>query len=584
MKPLHILFTAVIAAATLSVPAAAAAEDDVLLEAMRRDMGLTTAQARTRLAQEARANQALQTLTRAGIQPGQTWIDAATGKLQVAVTDSTHLGAIQSAGAQAKTVKHGLAKLDAISAAISASNPPASVKAWGPDIASDRVVVITSDPAAFTLRHDAIVVHTSRNTPVQHGGDVRGGDYWKPGSEPNCSVGFSVTSSATSQRHFLTAGHCTNDANQAAYGKDGTRIGTSNVGGSKTVNALEGDFGLVDVTESAWVLSPIVTGNGVGQDIRITGSKEAIVGESVCHSGGTSKWKCGSVTKVNQTVNYGSFSVGGLTYASTCGQGGDSGGAWVNASERKAVGLHEGGYNDTCGQQESWFQPVNEALAKWNLTLVVDPPTGDTQPPTAPSNASSTGTTSSSVSLSWTASTDNVGVTGYDVYNGSALATSVAGTSATVTGLSPSTSYTFTVKARDAAGNTSAASNAVTATTQPGTPGGRTFTSTQFVFIPDPGTVDSPITSTATGSAASTVSVTVTASHWCAAELRIDLVAPNGSLYNLKPSGGTQCASYSGGTYSATGVASPASGTWKLRVTDVRSWNFGSVNSWSITL
>ena len=70
-----------------------------------------------------------------------------------------------------------------------------------------------------------------------------------------------------------------------------------------------------------------------------------------------------------------------------------------------------------------------------------------------------TGTTSSSVSLSWSASSDNVGVTAYDVYRGSTLATTVTGsppaTTATVTGLSASTSYTFTVKARDAAGNTS---------------------------------------------------------------------------------------------------------------------------------
>jgi hypothetical protein len=97
---------------------------------------------------------------------------------------------------------------------------------------------------------------------------------------------------------------------------------------------------------------------------------------------------------------------------------------------------------------------------------------GDTQPPSAPTNLHSTGTTSSSVSLAWTAATDNVGVAGYDVFNGSTKATSVTGTSATVSGLAASTSYTFTVKARDAAGNVSPASNAVTvSTTGGGAPG-----------------------------------------------------------------------------------------------------------------
>ncbi|MFG3027641.1 fibronectin type III domain-containing protein [Streptomyces sp. NPDC048253] len=99
----------------------------------------------------------------------------------------------------------------------------------------------------------------------------------------------------------------------------------------------------------------------------------------------------------------------------------------------------------------------------------------DTQAPTAPGGLTSTGKTSSSVSLSWNAATDNVGVTGYDVYSGSAKVLTVSGTSATVSGLSPSTGYTFTVRARDAAGNTSAASNSVSVTTNAGGGGGTGF-------------------------------------------------------------------------------------------------------------
>ncbi|WP_010500589.1 fibronectin type III domain-containing protein [Paenibacillus elgii] len=91
----------------------------------------------------------------------------------------------------------------------------------------------------------------------------------------------------------------------------------------------------------------------------------------------------------------------------------------------------------------------------------------DTQPPTAASGLKATGKTSNSVTLAWNASTDNVGVTGYDVYNGSAVAASVTGTTATIGGLSANTAYTFTVKAKDAAGNVSAASQAVTVTTDP---------------------------------------------------------------------------------------------------------------------
>ncbi|WP_199731753.1 DUF4832 domain-containing protein [Cohnella endophytica] len=99
---------------------------------------------------------------------------------------------------------------------------------------------------------------------------------------------------------------------------------------------------------------------------------------------------------------------------------------------------------------------------------------GDTQAPTAPANLSSTGTTASSVSLSWGASTDNVGVTGYDVYRGGNLVGSTASTSYTDTGLNASTAYSYTVKAKDAAGNVSPASNTLNVTTSASGGGGGT--------------------------------------------------------------------------------------------------------------
>ncbi|MFI6393528.1 glycosyl hydrolase family 8 [Nonomuraea sp. NPDC050547] len=93
---------------------------------------------------------------------------------------------------------------------------------------------------------------------------------------------------------------------------------------------------------------------------------------------------------------------------------------------------------------------------------------GDTTPPSTPGGLRSTATTSTSVSLAWNAATDNVGVTGYEVYRGATLVDTATGTTFTDTGLTASTSYTYTVKARDAAGNVSPASGPVTATTQAG--------------------------------------------------------------------------------------------------------------------
>jgi mannan endo-1,4-beta-mannosidase len=93
------------------------------------------------------------------------------------------------------------------------------------------------------------------------------------------------------------------------------------------------------------------------------------------------------------------------------------------------------------------------------------PPPTDTSPPSAPTGLRVTGTTASSVSLSWTASTDNTGVTGYQIFRGGTQVGTSTTTSFTSSGLTASTAYSFTVRARDAAGNTSAASTAVTGTT-----------------------------------------------------------------------------------------------------------------------
>ncbi|UWY27968.1 endonuclease [Flavobacterium sp. TR2] len=92
-------------------------------------------------------------------------------------------------------------------------------------------------------------------------------------------------------------------------------------------------------------------------------------------------------------------------------------------------------------------------------------PSGDTQAPTAPTSLASTSKTATSITLSWTASTDNVAVTGYEIYANSALKTTVSGTTATITGLTASTAYSIYVKAKDAAGNSSALSNTISVTT-----------------------------------------------------------------------------------------------------------------------
>jgi chitodextrinase len=114
---------------------------------------------------------------------------------------------------------------------------------------------------------------------------------------------------------------------------------------------------------------------------------------------------------------------------------------------------------------EIWQGGQGLGTNSFSVTATTAGSGGDTTPPSVPANLAVTGTTASSASLSWSPSTDNVGVAGYKVYRNGVQVGTPAGTSFTDTGLSPATQYTYTVAAYDAAGNVSARSSGVTATT-----------------------------------------------------------------------------------------------------------------------
>jgi GH18 family chitinase len=92
--------------------------------------------------------------------------------------------------------------------------------------------------------------------------------------------------------------------------------------------------------------------------------------------------------------------------------------------------------------------------------------TADTVAPSVPTNLSATAISTSQINLTWTASTDNVGVTGYKIYRGGTQIGTATTNSYQNTGLSPATNYSYTVSAYDLANNNSAQSGSVSATTQ----------------------------------------------------------------------------------------------------------------------
>ncbi|MFF1572274.1 DUF4434 domain-containing protein [Leifsonia sp. NPDC058292] len=134
--------------------------------------------------------------------------------------------------------------------------------------------------------------------------------------------------------------------------------------------------------------------------------------------------------------------------------------------------------------------------------------TVETSAPSVPSSLSATSSGVTSVALSWTASTDNVGIAGYKLYRGGSLVKVIQGTGTTFTdaGLSPSTSYSYRLAAFDAAGNVSAQSTAASATTaaapaaDPVVSSGKAYTSTLAADAGYPDSSGTELTNGTTGS------------------------------------------------------------------------------------
>jgi endonuclease I/chitodextrinase len=192
-------------------------------------------------------------------------------------------------------------------------------------------------------------------------------------------------------------------------------------------------------------------------------------------------------------------------------------------------------------------------------------PTQDTQAPTTLTNLTVPSKTSNSISLTWNASTDNVAVTSYDVYMNGSLKSNVTSTSTTVTGLNPSTTYSFYVKAKDAAGNTSANSSTVSATTNAGTTPPTNCVNETFETIP-----------TSSASSYTTKTWTNGGITWTATDSRSDQTISNKAI--TVRDGSLKSSSFSNGISSLTVTTqlkfSGSNGTFNVLVNGV---NVGTI-------
>lgn len=362
---------------TSTAPAGEAASSE-MLAAMQRDFDLTADQARDRLVRE---DVAMRTAGKLEEQLGSSfagsWLDDHQ-RLVVAVTDDRDAAKVRALGAQPSVVDHNQAQLDRTKAALDRSATPdaAEVTGWYVDTVDNTVVVQAAPGAraaaeAFVrtsgVNPSEVQVEVTEETPRLLY-DVRGGDAYYPGGS-RCSVGFSVNGG------FVTAGHC------GGSGTSTAGYNQVNQGVVQDASFPGDDYGYVSVN-SDWTPTPLVNRYSGDQTVTVEGGQEAPINASVCRSGSTTGWHCGEIQAKNQTVNYQQGSVHGLTRTNVCAEPGDSGGSFI--SGQQAQGVTSGGSGNCSVGGTTYFQPVQEILQEYGLTLVTGDGGGDPPPPPPP--------------------------------------------------------------------------------------------------------------------------------------------------------------------------------------------------------
>lgn len=332
-----------------------------LIDELQDTFGITEAEAYDRLAVEDVAADLLGEIpdsldsSYAGL-----WVSEDADEIFVATTDAADTNELRAEGATPVLVEHDL---DALEDAAAAVNPISMEGYYGNyvDVVANTLVIETADAAVAADLIEAAGIDPSLVT-VDAGAEapqtyfVRGGDAYNIENSWRCSVGFSVRQGSTPG--FVTAGHC-------------GAAGDSVTGGE----AAPGTFrnSVFPGSDRAWVA--VGTGEQLLDDVNmysgtrdVANATQAAVGSSICRSGSTTGWHCGTVQAFNQTVNYAEGAVRGMTRTNVCAEPGDSGGSFISGNS--AQGMTSGGSGNCSSGGTTYFQPIGPALSAWGLTLV----------------------------------------------------------------------------------------------------------------------------------------------------------------------------------------------------------------------
>ena len=335
-----------------------------MVDALGETLGFTTEQVYDRLTTESLAMRDQSSLAYTLDEAfGGLWIGSGVSDVYVAVTDTARMKDVAAYGYIPTLAAYNAKQLTGFQQTLDAGKAaPKGVTGWHVDVVTNTVVLLAKPGTAAKARSWAVGkgvptgvlrVETTTATPRPYA-DIVGGTAYYINTSSRCSVGFSVTHPSRGPG-FVSAGHC---------GSTGASV-TSGTGspGTFIVSSFPGnDYSYIDAG-SSWTASPRVQGSSQ----QVANANVAPVGSSICRSGSTTGWHCGSVQQLNTSVTYPQGTVSQVTRTNVCAEPGDSGGSFISGAS--AQGMTSGGSGNCSSGGTTYFQPVGEALSASGAAL-----------------------------------------------------------------------------------------------------------------------------------------------------------------------------------------------------------------------
>jgi streptogrisin D len=292
-----------------------------------------------------------------GARSAGSYLDRASGRLMVTVTNAADADKVRAAGGVPKSVTRSGADLSRVTATLDRTAKVAGT-AWAVDPATNKVALSVDETVtgAKLAKVQGAAAGLGDAVQIQHVAGtfstrISGGDAIL-GSQFRCSLGFNVQGGGGT--FFITAGHCGNE--EPTWSTSGGEV----IGNTVDSQFPGNDFAIVQYTGSV-----PADGTVGGQDITSAGNP--FVGEAVQRRGSTTGIHGGTVTATGQTVNFPEGTVTGMIQTTVCAEPGDSGGPLYDGGT--ALGITSGGSGDCTSGGITFFQPITEALSTYGVSV-----------------------------------------------------------------------------------------------------------------------------------------------------------------------------------------------------------------------